>query len=913
MATRKRLRPVAAPVDPFVTPANPGPEQSNQTWDGLLQLSNSLFQADAAYREAEERKKREARTQKAEERRERAQAEADAPVGAEVLADLAKKQPGLVARFNKGEATEEDRQTLISAFAEAKISEPNNPALLGEIKKRQVMLLPSNGSYENTMLDPEFLDEVETLPEDEKQAAMQERKAAWIASQNVSESLRPTLLAELRPYDERVNSVLASRRLKQHEAQTNRVLTQAAALATEAIFALDDEKKAAATQQMVSFKNSLSAVNKTKVEKQILGIMSEHLELEITTRELPEADVDEVISTLEDNKLLPAEDIDRLQNKAEAALRARKQRAKDPSSSISVEKEARGKLNHKLFEFVFNNNGRQPTAEQARDIVRGTREELQELFEDSGLPKENADTVILDWLNGVTRERVQRRVDKPEAVKEITEKTASFDPNALTALETYMDNGDLTSSTYRSLFADIQRNNDPEEAETRIARMVSRMALPAGITPAMVTPKLLEVFQRETGMMGERQTAARDAYGAVIKEILGSQSEAERMDVASAWVMDGRASHSGAIRQNIISLTKQYGTELIGEDEATNVISDTLAYIFDSMSDIERNKFRRKTPDQQLQHLTARVQEMVPGTTAGDNYRNHIRETKSNRDLSKTAQKVANITTEQRESAQETDLARVLVEESYREAIAAVTPASWYDSYVYDNTVRSLERFSTVGPGSELSARLPAGVLEYERSRAYQDADKSRRSLRVRNIPQETVMFAALAVAHRVTADGQAISSYKQFADVDSAVKYLRSHYLNYGVPLESLANKEHLGIPLGGKLSWNSSPYFASEQELSQHITKEDGEWKLSEVAEKAFATLNLNTEQETIIRFYDAQRKMLPTSGDHEEVLRSLRTPMFDKKRYPHSMKNNKFIFSYGAVFDMDEFRKKTKMGAK
>ena len=75
MATRKRLRPVAAPVDPFVTPANPGPEQSNQTWDGLLQLSNSLFQADAAYRAADERKKQEARVAKAEEREQRREAD----------------------------------------------------------------------------------------------------------------------------------------------------------------------------------------------------------------------------------------------------------------------------------------------------------------------------------------------------------------------------------------------------------------------------------------------------------------------------------------------------------------------------------------------------------------------------------------------------------------------------------------------------------------------------------------------------------------------------------------------------------------------------------------------------------------------------------------------------------------------
>lgn len=892
MATRKRLRPVAAPVDPFVTPANPGPEQSNQTWDGLLQLSNSLFQADAAYREAEERKKREARTQKAEERRERAQAAADAPVGVEVLADLAKKQPGLVARFNKGEATDEDRQTLISAFTEANISEPNNPALLGEIKKRQVMLLPSNGSYENTMLDPEFLDEVETLPEDEKQAAMQERKAAWIASQNVTESLRPVLLAELRGYDERVNSVLASRRLKQHEAQTNRIYTEAAGLATEAIVALDDERQAAAVQQIVSFHKSLSAADKTKAEKQLLGAMSERLKYEINTNEMSEDDMLEVISMLEDNSLLPDEDMDSIKNLARDLMRTRQQRARDPMRSGNIDRDAQAKLEVAITDAVEKNGFEPLTDEQLRNVVNGHYKEIADLYTKQGFIEERARSALNRAQDTYRTRRGSRQRNDPDVIISIDEKIDGMDPDALTQLQDALQSGQITDSFYDDRRKRILSLEDPELAEDKVRRLVRGKTLPAGVSPDDLEKRLVNVLKSSTGSWPERTKMMRSQMDQEILNALKAQPDEQRSDRASYWLAMGRAGRSGAI---LDALEKNAGPALeqskLPADQAETFFPDVLEYVFSQMSESEIDTFRRLSEDQQQTALVGRILDLRKGD-ANEAFKGFLNERTLKIEQAKATEAISGATGDALRNAT-TPLGLVTIAGAYKNALETLgEKGDWAKNDATYDVENVLARFAQVKPGADLDQRFPQDYT-------------------LRQARAEKVFVRALALQAGVT-DGVEVREYVEFGSQPIGAKnYLKSHFLNYGVPLESLVAKRHLGVSTSDLgFSWDSSPYFESASDLAAHIRKdEDGQWVLSDTAEKAFDVLSLNRDQDTIGRFYEAQSRMIPQEEEQQKFLKAMRMPDLDR-----FYQDNGVIKFYkdGGAFSVDDFRLKV-MGAK
>jgi hypothetical protein len=895
MASRKRLRPVAAPVDPFVTPANPGPEQSNQTWDGLLQLSNSLMSADKAYREADEKKKREARVAKAEERRQRAQAEADAPVGAEVLAKLVKQQPDLVTRLNQGEATDEDRQTLISAFAEAEIGEPNNPALIGEIKKYQVIMLPSKGDYENTMLDPEFLDSIQVLPEDQKQQAMQERKAEWVASQNVPESLRPTLLAKLRGYDERVNSVLASRRLKQHEAQTNRIYTDAAGLATEAIVSLDDNQKAVAVQQIVSFHKSLSAADQTKAEKQLMGVMSERLKYEITSEDMKEDDVDDLISMLEENKLLPAEDIAKLQNMAESALRIRTQRAQDPVRSAQVDRDIAGILATAIAQQERQNGNEPLTNEQLENVVNGRYEEIEGIYRGAGLKIERTQTAINDAKRLYRGDRESRRSDDRDLVVSLDNMVDQLNPDAIENInQAYVDKK-ITRETRNRLLDEVEQSTDPEQVSTRVQRFLQRQTIPGGIQTPQLQRDLEQVFASTPGSLKEKGNALRGRFQGAIRDLLDTQPDSLRTDKPFYWLAEGRAGRSGAIRSVLNDTVSSY-VEQYGEEKSEELFGDVLGYIFDGLSNSEKDRFRSLPENQQATQLT-RYALQLTHTKPRQALEGYLKEKIAAKQTAAIRQKITGQQEALTEGRAISGIGQLNIREAGREALAAVAPTSSiidtllfnHDHYI-DAAHQMIERFSEVETGGDLSSRLPRG-FGYTQL-LYQDATYVR----------------ALARFAGVT-DGVQIPEFKEFPDADSAKKYLRLHTLNYGVPLKSLSTGRHLGLDLAEMgLTWDSSPYFGSLQDLQRHISKnEEGQWELSKQAADAFRFFKLNTEQETIQRFYNVQAKMTADRPDEQEFLRRMQTPNLSALRVEGG-----FIKFRGVNILESEFRKEV-MGDK
>jgi len=891
MASRKRLRPVAAPVDPFVTPANPGPEQSNQTWDGLLQLSNSLMSADAAYRAAEEKKKREARVEKAETRRERAQAEADAPTGVSVLDTLDKS---LVKRYQEGTATEEDNTTLIAAFTKAGIAEPNNPQLIQAIKREQVRLLPSNGVYENTMLDPEFLDSVQGLPEDQKQQAMQERKAEWLASQDVPQSLRPVLLAELRGYDERVNSVLASRRLKQHEAQTNRIYSDAAGLATEAIVSLDDDQKAAAVQQIVSFHKSLSAADQTKAEKQLMGVMSERLQYEITSEDMKEDDVDDVISMLEENKLLPAEDIANLQNMAESALRIRNQRAQDPVRSSQVDQYIAGILATAIAQQEIQNGGEPLTDEQLQDVVNGRYAEIQGIYEKAHLQIERTQSAINAAKRLYRSDREARRSDDRNVVVSLDKMVDQMDPEAKKYVnQAYVDKL-ITKETRDRKLSDIDRKTDPEQISSTVSRFLQRQSIPGGIQPSDLQRDLEQVFATTPGTAAEKSTALRERYQSAISDLLETQTDSLRTDKPFYWLAEGRSGRSGAIRSVLNDTVKSY-IDQYAVEESDELFSDVLSYIFDGLSDSERSKFRSLPENQQAIQLT-RYAFQLRETKPRQALEAYLKEKRTTKQTAAIRQKITGQQEALTEGKAISGIGQLNIREASKEALAALGEQDSFlaslmfarDLYT-DAAYQMVERFSEVETGGDMSSRLPTGSFFQIRK-------------------DDAIYVRALAKFAGVT-DGIKIPEFNEFPDADSAKKYLRLHTLNYGVPLESLSTGKHLGLDLAEmKLTWDSSPYFESLQDLQSHISKnEEGQWELSEQAAGAFRFFKLNTEQETIQRFYNAQAKMTADRPEEQEFLKRMRNPDLSALRTEGG-----FIKFLGVNILESEFRSRV-MGAK
>lgn len=889
MASRKRLRPVAAPVDPFVTPANPGPEQSNQTWDGLLQLSNSLMQADQAYRAAEEKKKREARAEKAEKRRERAQAEADAGVGVTVLQQLDKN---LVKRYQAGEATEEDNTTLIAAFTKAGIAEPNNPQLIQAIKREQVRLLPSNGVYENTMLDPEFLDSIQVLPEDQKQQAMQERKAEWLASQDVPESLRPVLLTELRGYDERVNSVLASRRLKQHDAQTNRIYTDAAGLATEAIVSLDDDKKAAAVQQIVSFHKSLSAAAQTKAEKQLMGVMSERLKYEITSEDMKEDDVDDVISMLEENKLLPAEDIANLQNMAESALRIRDQRAQDPVRSSQVDIYIAGILATAIAQQEIQNGGEPLTDEQLQNVVNGRYEEIEGIYRGAGLQIERTQTAINDAKRVYRGDREARRSDDRDLVVSLDTMVDQLNPDATDNINQAYKDKKITRETRNRLLDEVERSTDPEQVSSRVSQFLRRQKIPGGLQAADLQKDLEQVFAATPGSQKEKGEALRNSYDRSVNDLLDTQTDSLRTDKPFYWLAEGRSGRSGAIRSVLNDTVSKYA-DTYDTEEPEELFSDVLSYIFDGLSDSERSQFRRLPESQQSIQLTRYVLNLRE-TKPRQALEAHLKEKAAATQAAQVRQKLTGQQEALTEGRAIAGIGQLNVREASREALAAVgQPDGFFTSLIYgrdlytDAAHQVITRFSEMEVGGDISSRLPTGFEVRSHDATY---------------------VRALARFADVT-DGIKVPDFNEFPDADSAKKYLRLHTLNYGVPLESLATGKHLGLDLAEmKLTWDSSPYFESLQDLQSHISKnEEGQWELSEQAADAFRFFKLNTEQETIQRFYNAQAKMTSDRPEEQEFLKRMRTPDLSALRTEGG-----FIKFRGVNILEDEFRSRV-MGAK
>jgi hypothetical protein len=335
------------------------------------------------------------------------------------------------------------------------------------------------------------------------------------------------------------------------------------------------------------------------------------------------------------------------------------------------------------------------------------------------------------------------------------------------------------------------------------------------------------------------------------------------------------------LNDTVKSYIDQYAVE-----ESDELFSDVLSYIFDGLSDSERSNFRSLPENQQAIQLT-RYAFQLRETKPRQALEAYLKEKRAAKQTAAIRQKITGQQEALTEGKAIAGIGQLNIRDASREALAAVgQPSGFFNSIIYgrdrytDAAHQVISRFSELEVGGDMSSRLPTGFeLRYH----------------------DSVYVRALAKFAGVT-DGIKIPDFNEFPDADSAKKYLRLHTLNYGVPLESLSTGRHLGLDLAEmKLTWDSSPYFESLQDLQSHISKnKEGQWELSEQAAGAFRFFKLNTEQETIQRFYNAQAKMTADRPEEQEFLKRMRTPDLSALRTEGGL-----IKFRGANILEDEFR--------
>jgi len=896
MASRKRLRPVAAPVDPFVTPANPGPEQSNQTWDGLLQLSSSLFQADAAYRAADERKKQEARVAKAEEREQRREADKYAPVAFEVLNSLSKQDRDL---YKSGDAPEELKLRVAGLLHEAGVPDASNPQLLQALVRFEVARIPQDTGYATMMEDPAFLESIANQTPEEQQAAFNERKQAYIAdlvgSGRLTQAQVPLLMGSLRVLDDERNESMARRRDRQFEAKTNALLSDAAGALADAVSMGTDEQKVAAYTNAKSLMDTLSATRRDIARTKFLSVVKDTMIPRINSGEMSEEDALEELSGIQDAGLLDGEQQADLDRVVFSAIDASKRRAQDPTSITRVNAIAQGRLAEAIRQQEVQNGGEPLTEEQLREVVNGQLDDIRQLYAENNMAEEMAASQLLVAKSRARADREAPRSDDRDLVVSLDSMVDDFNPDAIDNINQAYADKKITGATRNRLLEEVERSTDPEQVSSRVSRFLQREIVPAGLEAPDLQRDLEQVFLTTPGSIKEKSQALQKRYSSTIEALLRNQPEALRTDAADYWMSPERRGSTLQILGGAIGTTvgEYYG------DNPEEGFRDILQYMFDGLPDAQKAEFRRSSRATQNTLITGYISDLGKGENRQD--LNNFLDNKTKKIRRDDAANISrNMSITDRKLAKDIGAAAVSITDAYVAARADLgEQGDWFKSQETHYAEKTLDRFSDVVPGQDILERTPSTYAWWYRRGRYNRQYKS-----------EALLFDALALANQVS-DGVQVNKFNEFTGVESANKYLKAHFLNYGVPIKSMAAGKHLNVQLGQDFTFNSSPYFSSLEDLNSQVTQnEEGIWEVSDDVAKAFGVLGLSVEQEAIINFYNAQSKLVPTTPELQELFRRQQTPDFEG--WEHMITDGIWRNRSGARFSVEEFQK-TVMGAK
>jgi hypothetical protein len=883
MASRKRLRPVAAPVDPFVTPANPGPEQDNQTWDGLLQLSNSLMQADQAYRTAEEKKQRDARIAAAEGRRLKTQARVDAPAAVEALKNV---DPAVTKRYLQGEATEEDRNAVISAFHGSGVDEPNNPELVFGIRRRQVELLPSDGNYESWMMAPEFQDELRQLPESDRLPRVNERKSEWLAQQGVGPDLLPVLTGQLKNYDDQINKALHTIRVKEFDARKTDALTKEAGLVVAAIIGDDDDKEVEILKKAKAFRATLNAADKDKSDKQYKVILRERLELEIHDHDLTEEQADTIIDQLTTNGLLSESDSLELHTTVDALIHRKKQRTKD-TSSLAVANQVAAAMYADALRTQQLELKRPLTNEEITNTIQGMFSEVQQHYKDNELNAVLAASAQEDALKNAFSMREVRVKDDPVTLVNLQNRLAQADINLEDFLRNALLDQKITNETYLRFSGQVRELLSPEKAVSVVRQHMSGITLPPGVDSSEISTDLVYTWQTSMGEWVDKTRALENKRKELVRQAVLNQTPEQRTDNPEYWLKQGAAGASGALTR---IATATLGTEIVEATQEVGIdaTQETLTYIFSTMSDEEKIDMRMMPESEQQQLLTRRLHQLKDYTQKKA-LNNHFDKVTKDAQMRKDLEtQVADPTTEYIGSTRR--VATRSFNQTFPEARRALAGGGNYSSWWYgpglSNALDMANRFANTKENEPIENRLFTGGISSSSGRSQQ-----RRAHYV-------MTRALLASVSATDADG-ALVLFEEYDDPKSAQKYLNAHFLNFGVPLQSIINNKHLGHDLKDiTFSYNSSPYFDSREQLDANISKqEDGTWKVSDTVSQVMNVLKIDPSDAGIEKFYGAQRALtLPTDSPLYTQFRLNRNPDLDFMR--KSEDGTQLLFSEGAI---------------
>jgi hypothetical protein len=719
------------------------------------------------------------------------------------------------------------------------------------------------------MEEPGFLESIATLPPDQQQAAFAERKQAYIAdlvgSGRLTQAQVPLLMGSLRVLDDERNASMARRRDRQFDAKTNTLLADAAKTLTDAMSMGEEEQQVAALTNAKSLMATLSATRKDVARTKLLGVVKDTMITRIEEGDLSEGDALEELAAIQDAGLLDGEQQVDLERVVAEALSQQERKAQDPIRSSQVDRDIAGILAEAIAQQEIQNGGEPLTDEQLQNVVNGRYEEIAGIYRGAGLRIERTRTAINDAKRVYRGDREARRSDDRDVVVSLDNMVVQLDPKAREyILQSFVDKK-ITGQTKNRLLDEVEQSTDPEQISSNVARFLRMQSIPAGLELPGIQKDLEALFAISPGTGPERYQAMREKFPTLIQQSLQNQPDSLRTDRSVYWLSEGRSGRSGAINAQIERVARR-DVEEYYPDRPEDGYVEVLDYIFNNFSEDERKAFRRLSEsDQQVQ-----INEYILGlrqTKQKQALQAHLKDLHLGRQKAKRTQAITGLSEKETEGQAIPDVGQANMGDALVLAQAAVAPPTGLfaarDSFI-DTVQRDLEAFSDIKTGGNLEGRLPP---EFARQGYTRDAS----------------FIRALALVRDVSSDGVRKPEFSEFPNPESAEAYLGVHILRYGVPLDSLASGRHLTIDLSQMgLTWDSSPYFDSPEDLQSHVFQnEEGEWKLSDRATKAFRFLGLNTEQETIQRFHKAQSKLTSVDEEAQKFLKRMRMPDLQNMR--------------------------------
>lgn len=914
MASRKKLSPVSSPVDPFVTPASPGPAQSDQSWQGLLSLSNSLMQADAAYREADEKRTREARVKAAEERRAKAQAEDDAAIASEIFSTP--EGQDLIKKLNAGEASEEDMLKGQEMLKSRGVASEFNPILIGAMERYGVTTLADTNQYLNYLSNPEALASLSGKAPQEQQNIRDQLKAQWVADQDVKDSLLPVLMESLRSYDAQLNTIYGNARKTQHDAKTEAFIVNAVGGVVTAI--TDGDADTGTPEEMKRWSSiwkHLSTEDKTATSAQIEGTLGARFQAAISREEMSGSDADAVLESM--TPFLTERQISNLEN---TITRAANQQAAQAGANKYKRAETEKGIQDRITTIIYNaqikgdKEGSPLTKEAGMALITGQYEDIGKQLAAAGFSKNGAARLVREARESFEDQFSRPIVADPELLSSLRTGVTSLDPEALANVEQAFISKLISQPDYQRLTTLADGLAEKNTGSSYVTTMANNIHFPAGVTlKGEVMQAGVKAFEAHRGK--DRDVIRNAVFNAMVTEVAAKKKDTRTastdylLGARSQGNMNGLATTIKEFVQGNSKLQDYYS----GSEGDRDSYLDVFNYIFNRMSDTQKVAHENLTKDAQERQL---------GSLVG----NIIREPQAFIDSMDKKMRAAQDVTEKETQAGPGVKSDAAIEKLYavrnrKSKLDVAAHWSHLDSFfTYTSTpeqrvvANMREMTNDDKDHSTLTGRMPL-TFSFARSR-WNDPDPQKRVSPLTKSGTFKPYLMATTINKKLLALGRSLTRELGIANTlgmpvemtdfpsEKPIKasdYIQAHFLHYGMPLTAFIKGKHLGVEVQREeFAFDSAPFFSSREDLDAAMGRDadSQEFVASDEVKEAFKIFGLGLNAENLSVFYQAQAKLTAKTPFEQTFIKAMHSPDFSGLQNEADQKAGTLTFLNGST---------------